>query len=56
MSDARRARPERRAALTFRVAQTAPVGGRPRRSPSLAEHKDLAGEKDLPQGSIVVDD
>ena len=21
-----------------------------------AEHKDLAGEKDLPQGSIVVDD
>ena len=32
MSDARRARAERRAALASRVAQTAPVGGRPRRS------------------------
>ena len=36
MSDARRARAERRAALATRVAQTAPVGGRPRRSPSPA--------------------
>src|SRR3954464_2543723 len=36
MSDARRARAERRAAIAFRVAQTAPVGGRPRRSPSPA--------------------
>src|SRR4051812_34954102 len=36
MSDARRARAERRAALASRVAQTAPVGGRPRRSPSHA--------------------
>src|SRR4051812_19130682 len=36
MSDARRARAERRAALASRVAQTAPVGGRPRRSPSPA--------------------
>ena len=30
MADARRARAERRAALATRVAQTAPVGGRPR--------------------------
>ena len=36
MSDARRARAERRAALASHVAQTAPVGGRPRRSPSPA--------------------
>ena len=36
MADARRARAERRAALTARVAQTAPVGGPPRRSPSPA--------------------
>ena len=36
MSDARRARAERRAALASRVAQTAPVGGRPCRSPSPA--------------------
>ena len=36
MSDTRRARAERRAALTSRVAQTAPVGGRPRRFPSPA--------------------
>src|SRR3954470_24129575 len=36
MSDARRARAERRAAIASRVAQTAPVGGRPRRSPSPA--------------------
>ena len=34
MADARRAHAERRAALTTRVAQTAPVDGRPRRSPS----------------------
>ena len=36
MADARRARAERRAALATRVAQTAPVGGRPRRSLSPA--------------------
>ena len=36
MSDARQARVERRAALASRIAQTAPVGGRPRRSPSPA--------------------
>src|SRR3954470_13446460 len=36
MSDARRARAECRAAIASRVAQTAPVGGRPRRSPSPA--------------------
>src|SRR3954465_11939433 len=36
MSDTRRARAERRASLASRVAQTAPVGGRPRRSPSPA--------------------
>ena len=36
MSDARRARAECRAALASHVAQTAPVGGRPRRSPSPA--------------------
>src|SRR3954464_15922494 len=36
MSDARRARAERRAAIAFRVAQTAPVDGCPRRSPSPA--------------------
>ena len=36
MSDARRARAERRAALASRVAQTAPFGGRPHRSPSPA--------------------
>src|SRR3954469_25948511 len=36
MSDACRARVERRAAIASRVAQTAPVGGRPRRSPSPA--------------------
>src|SRR3954471_11492253 len=36
MADARRARAERWAALATRVAQTAPVGGPPRRSPSPA--------------------
>ena len=36
MADACRARTERRAALATRVAQTAPVGGRPRCSPSPA--------------------
>ena len=36
MADARRTRTERRAALATHVAQTAPVGGRPRRSPSPA--------------------
>src|SRR3954464_4185729 len=36
MSDARRARAERRAATASPVAPTAPVGGRPRRSPSPA--------------------
>ena len=36
MADARRACAERRAALATRVAQTAPVGGCPRRSPSPA--------------------
>src|SRR3954468_12642825 len=36
MSDARRARAERRAAIASRVTQTAPVGGPPRRSPSPA--------------------
>src|SRR3954470_17581209 len=36
MSNARRARAERRAAIASRVVQTAPVGGRPRHSPSLA--------------------
>ena len=36
MSDTRRARAERWAALASRVAQMAPVGRRPRRSPSPA--------------------
>ena len=36
MADALRARVERRAALAARVAQTAPVGGPPYRSPSPA--------------------
>ena len=36
MADARRARAESRAAHAARVAQTAPVGGPPRRSPSPA--------------------
>ena len=36
MADARRARAERRAALAARVAQTAPIGGCPCRSPSPA--------------------
>ena len=36
MADARQARAERRAALATRVAQTASVGGCPRRSPSPA--------------------
>src|SRR4051812_11503405 len=36
MSDARRARAERRAAIASPVTQTAPVGGRPRRSLSPA--------------------
>src|SRR4051812_16100314 len=36
MSDARRARAERRAAIASRVVQTAPVGGRPCRFPSPA--------------------
>ena len=36
MADARRACAERRAALATRIAQKAPVGGRPRRSPSPA--------------------
>src|SRR3954468_11970474 len=38
MSDPRQAHAKRRAALASRVAQTAPVGGRPRRSPSPAVH------------------
>ena len=36
MADARQGHAERRAALAARVAQTAPVGGRPCRSPSPA--------------------
>src|SRR3954467_15172667 len=36
MSNARRARAERRAAIASRAVQTAPVGGRPRCSPSPA--------------------
>src|SRR4051812_10343070 len=36
MSDARRARAERRAAIASCVAQAAPAGGRPRHSPSPA--------------------
>src|SRR3954465_12951092 len=36
MSNARRAHAERRAAIASRAVQTAPVGGRPRRSPSPA--------------------
>src|SRR3954467_15735733 len=36
MSDARWAHAEHRAAIASHVAQTAPVGGRPRRSPSHA--------------------
>src|SRR3954466_14060555 len=36
MSDARRSHAERRAAIASRITQTAPVGGRPRRSPSPA--------------------
>ena len=36
MADAHRARAERWAALATRVAQTVPIGGRPRRSPSPA--------------------
>ena len=36
MADARRARAEHRAALTAHIAQTAPVGGPARRSPSPA--------------------
>src|SRR4051812_20346980 len=36
MSDARRARAERRAAIASRVVQTAPAGGCPRHSPSPA--------------------
>ena len=36
MSDARRARAKRQAALASCIAQTAPVGGRPRRAPSPA--------------------
>nr|XP_020170878.1 atherin-like [Aegilops tauschii subsp. strangulata] len=36
MADARRARGERRATLAARIAQTAPAGGPPRRSPSSA--------------------
>src|SRR3954469_17844914 len=36
MSDTRRARAERRTAIASRAIQTAPVGGRPRRSPSPA--------------------
>src|SRR3954468_12794632 len=36
MSDARRARAERRAAIASRVVQTTPVDGRPRRSPTPA--------------------
>ena len=36
MADACRARAERRAALATRLAQTAPIGGPPRRSPPPA--------------------
>ena len=47
MADTRRARTERRAALAARVAQTAPVSGPPRRSPSPAANAatDLAGNE-----------
>src|SRR3954466_7116801 len=41
MSDARRARAERRAAIFARVAQTALVGGPPRRSPSPVANASL---------------
>ena len=36
MFEARRARAERQAALATRIAQTAPIGGHPRCSPSPA--------------------
>src|SRR4051812_49408495 len=47
MADARRARAERRAALAARVAQTAPIGGPPHRSPSPAANAatGLAGDE-----------
>src|SRR3954466_10093501 len=51
MSDARRARAERRAAIASRVAQTAPVGGRPRRSPSPAVNAATGPAGNEQQGS-----
>src|SRR3954470_11356610 len=51
MSDARRARAERRAAIASRVAQTAPVDGRPRRSPSPAVNAATGPAGNEPQAS-----
>src|SRR3954468_6501068 len=49
MSDARRARAERRAAIASRVAQTAPFGGRPRRFPSPRRNTPPAPAGERPQ-------
>ena len=53
MSDARRARAERRAALAAHVTQTAPVGGPPRRSPSPAGHAATGPAGNEQQASLL---
>ena len=53
MADARRARAECRAALTARVAQTAPVGGPPRRSPSPAANAATGPAGNEQQASLL---
>ena len=53
MADVRRARDERRAALTARVAQTAPVDGPPRRSPSPAANAATGSTENEQQASSL---
>ena len=53
MADARRARAERRAALATHVAQTAPVGGPPRRSLSPAAHTATGPAGNKQQASLL---
>ena len=53
MADARHARAERRAALSARVAQTAPVGGPPRRSTSPATNAATGPAGNKQQASLL---
>ena len=53
MADARRARAERRTTLATRVAQTAPVDGPPRRSPSPATNAATGPTGNEQQASLL---